>query len=62
MPETSDQERWTALAEIARGRAARAQNESARQEALDVARAYERVVRQAELLMRRTEKGAEASR
>jgi hypothetical protein len=40
----------------------RAQTEAAREEALDVAMAYERVVRQAELLMRRTGKGTEASK
>jgi len=47
MFETSDQERWIELAEIARAQAEGMQHESARQAALDIASIYERLAREA---------------
>jgi hypothetical protein len=61
MFETSDPERWIALAEIARAQAEGAQNEAARQEALDIANVYERLLREAERLAARAKGNGMAS-
>jgi hypothetical protein len=61
MFDASDPERWIALAKIARAQAECMQNEAARQEMLDLANLYDRLLREAERLAARAKGNGMAS-